>query len=220
MKITDVQTVLLTGPNTADPYFLEARRLRSAALIAIHTDGPHSGVGETYTGYYDATTRSAVPAHTTSAIVEIEASKAELMRRHVGPNAAILMDGHMGNPLGDAWDLSTARAVLKALEPFDLFFFEEPLPYTDPWGYGELNRTTSIPIAGGECLTTLDEFRQFADQGGFAIAQPDAAWVGGLAEFMRIARMFDSRKQKIATHSWGAGVAQMQNIHAGFATSN
>src|SRR5207247_9508912 len=101
------------------------------------------------TGYYDATTRSAVPAHTTSAIVEIEASKAELMRRHVGPNAAILMDGHMGNPLGDAWDLSTARAVLKALEPFDLFFFEEPLPYTDPWGYGELNRTTSIPIAGG-----------------------------------------------------------------------
>src|SRR4029079_19029280 len=52
MKITDVQTTLLTGPSTNDPFFLEARRLRSAALIEIHTDGPHTGVGETYAGYF------------------------------------------------------------------------------------------------------------------------------------------------------------------------
>jgi L-alanine-DL-glutamate epimerase-like enolase superfamily enzyme len=337
MKITDVQTTLLTGPNTADPFFLEARGLRSVALVEIHTDGPHTGVGETYagyfcpevvppivefyrpillgadpcdvhtltrrmvqcgaywtraglgvavlagieaalwdlkgkilglpvyellggrqherllayatggpsnwpperlkakidfylglgfrafkvgTGYYDAATRSAIPAPTTGAIVEMECRKAELMRAQVGPDAAILMDGHMGNPLGEAWDLATARAVLTALEPLDLFFFEEPLPYSNPWGYGELNRATSIPIAGGECLTTLDEFRLFADQGGFAIAQPDAAWAGGLAEFMRIAQLFHSRKQKVATHSWGAGAAQMQNLHAGLAAPN
>ena len=69
-------------------------------------------------------------------------------------------------------------------------------------------------------MTTLEEFRQFADLGGFSIAQPDAAWSGGLNEFMRIARMFDSRKLKIASHSWGAGVAQMQNLHAGFAAPN
>jgi galactonate dehydratase len=337
VKITDVQTVLLTGPSTNDPFFLEARRLRGAALIEIGTDGEHTGVGETYAGYfcpevvpaivefyrpillgadpcdihtlrrrmeqcgaywsrvglgaaviagieaalwdlkgkilglpvyellggrchdrlpayatggvsnwppdrlkakidfylglgfrafkvgvgyYDAAARAAVPARTPSAIVEMEAGKAELMRSYVGQGVAILMDGHMGNPLGDAWDLATARAVLHALEPYDLFFFEEPLPYTDPWGYGELNRTTTVPIAGGECLTTLDEFRQFADLGAFAIAQPDAAWSGGLYEFLRIARMFDSRKQRVATHSWGAGVAQMQNIHAGFAAPN
>jgi L-alanine-DL-glutamate epimerase-like enolase superfamily enzyme len=337
MKITDVQTVLLTGPSTNDPFFLQARRLRSVALIEIHTDGPHSGVGETYagyfcpevvppivefyrpillgadpceihaltrrmyqcgaywgrvglgpaviagieaalwdlkgkilglpvyellggrcherllayatggpsdwppdrlkakidfylglgfrafkvgTGFYDSAARTSLPARSAGAVVEMECGKAELMRAQAGPDVAILMDGHMGNPAGDAWDLATARAALRALEPYDLFFFEEPLPYTDPWGYGELNRSTSIPIAGGECLTTLDEFRQFADQGGFAIAQPDAAWVGGLAEFMRIARMFDARKQKIATHSWGAGVAQLQNLHAGFAAPN
>jgi L-alanine-DL-glutamate epimerase-like enolase superfamily enzyme len=130
------------------------------------------------------------------------------------------MDGHMGNPQGRAWDLETARSVLKALEPFDIFFYEEPLPYTKPTGYAELKRSTTIPIAGGECLTTLDEFRQFADLGAFAIAQPDAAWSGGLHEFLRIARMFDSRKQRVATHSWGAGVAQMQNVHAGFAAPN
>lgn len=339
MKITDVQTVLLTGPCTADPFLLEARRRRSVALIEIHTDAGVIGIGESYAGYfcpelvavavqyyrpillgvtfpetdihtlwrrmylcenfwgrvglgpavlsgieaalwdlkgkilglpvyellggrhherlpayatggpanwpperllqkldfylglgfrafkvgagyYDAATGRAVPVRSPGAIVELEASKARLMREHVGPDVAILMDGHMGNPLGDAWDVATARAVLHALEPYDLFFFEEPLPYTDPWGYAELRRSTSIPIAGGECLTTLSEFRQYADLDALSIAQPDAAWVGGLLEFVRVARLFDARGRKIATHSWGAGVAQMQNIHAGFASPN
>lgn len=337
MKIIDVQTVLLTGPCTADPFVLEARKLRSAALIEIRTDSPHTGVGETYagyfcpevvpaivdfyrpiligadptdihtlrarlmrcgaywsrvglgatviagieaalydlkakalglpvyellggraherlltyatgsvsnwppdrlkakmdfylglgyrafkvaTGYYDGATRSSIPVRGVSEIVEMEARKAEMMRAHVGPGIGIAMDGHMDNNSGNTWDVPTARAVLHALEPFDLLFFEEPLPYTDPWGYGELNRSTSIPIAGGECLTTFEEFRQFADLGGFSIAQPDAAWSGGLNEFMRIARMFDSRNLRVASHSWGAGVAQMQNLHAGFAAPN
>ncbi|HMP39128.1 MAG TPA: hypothetical protein PKA05_02000, partial [Roseiflexaceae bacterium] len=52
MKITDVKTVLLTGPCTADPFLLEARRLRSAALIEIHTDGGVIGIGESYAGYF------------------------------------------------------------------------------------------------------------------------------------------------------------------------
>ena len=129
------------------------------------------------------------------------------------------MDGHMDNPQG-AWDVETAHAVLKALEPFDLFLFEEPLPYTDPWGYAELRRSTTVPVAGGECLTTLNEFRHFADLDALKIAQLDAAFMGGMEEFIRIARMFDGRRVKIATHSWGAGVAQMENIHAAFAAPN
>ncbi len=344
MRITDVRTVLLTGPCSADPYILATRSLRSAALIEIDTDGQYTGIGETYagyfcpelvavaveyfkpillgvdpletpihtlrqrmafcenfwgrvglgpailtgieaalwdlkgkllglpvwellggrchdrllayatggpsnwppdrlrakidfylglgfrafkvaSGYFDDATRSAVPARTSSAaragsFIDIEAGKAELMRRHVGPEIAILMDGHMDNNPWDAWDLPTARAVLRALEPYDLFLFEEPLPYSDPWGYAELRRSTSVPVAGGECLTTLNEFRLFADLDALTIAQLDAAFVGGLEEFVRIARMFDSRRKNIATHSWGAGVAQMQNIHAAFAAPN
>jgi L-alanine-DL-glutamate epimerase-like enolase superfamily enzyme len=52
MTITDVRTVLLTGPCTNDPFLREARKLRSAAFIEIVTDGPHTGLGETYAGYF------------------------------------------------------------------------------------------------------------------------------------------------------------------------
>ncbi len=52
MKITDVKTILLTGPCTGDPYLSAARSRRSAAFIRIETDGGLVGLGETYAGYF------------------------------------------------------------------------------------------------------------------------------------------------------------------------
>jgi len=51
MKITDVKTILLTGPCTYDPWLSECRRFRGAAFIEIHTDSGLIGIGETYNGY-------------------------------------------------------------------------------------------------------------------------------------------------------------------------
>jgi L-alanine-DL-glutamate epimerase-like enolase superfamily enzyme len=131
-----------------------------------------------------------------------------------------MLDGHMGNRPHGTWDLPTALAVMRAVEPYDLFFFEEPLHYTDPWGDSELRGATAVPIAGGECLTALYEWRVFANQDCFDIAQPDAAFTGGLGEFMQVAALFASRGRRIATHSWAAGGGFMQNIHCGFAAAN
>lgn len=52
MKITEVKTILLTGPCTLDPYLSEARKVRSAAFIEIKTDNGLVGIGETYAGYF------------------------------------------------------------------------------------------------------------------------------------------------------------------------
>ena len=52
MKITDVKTILLTGPCTNDRFLTESRKLRSAAFIEIHTDENVIGLGETYGGYF------------------------------------------------------------------------------------------------------------------------------------------------------------------------
>jgi galactonate dehydratase len=52
MKIKDVQTILLTGPCTLDPYLSEARTLRSAAFVSITAESGLTGIGETYAGYF------------------------------------------------------------------------------------------------------------------------------------------------------------------------
>lgn len=334
MKITDVRTILLTGPCTNDPYLSEARQRRSAAFIEIYTDTELVGLGETYAGYFcpelipgvvdfykpiliDQTVDNiaelgqrmyhcgnfwgrvglapmvlsgieaalwdlkgkmhglpvyellggckhdsleayatggpsnyppekllgkldfyqslgfqavkigtgAYPAehhhvHGPNQTADFEAEKLDRIRSHSGHQLKIMLDGHMGNNPHATWDLNTALAVVKAVEPYNLFFFEEPLHYTDPWGYAELRKATTVPIAGGECLTTLYEWRIFAEQDCFDIAQPDAAFTGGLGEFMRVAALFEGRGRKIATHSWAAGGGFMQNIHCGFAAAN
>ncbi len=338
MKITDVKTVLLTGPCTGDPFILEARKRRSAAFIEIHTDAGVVGLGETYAGYFCpemvpeivAFFRPILLGQTCDNIDELwrrmyhcgnfwcrvglglivlngveaalwdlkgkllglpvyellggrkhdrlrvyasggpcnypldrlaqkldhylsrgftgiklgaggfseqggwvcpaapaaaaafEGEKMAFVRRHVGKDALIMMDGHMGNspsPTG-TWGLDTATAVMEAVAPYDLFFFEEPLHYTDPWGYAELCRRSAVPIAGGECLTGTYEWRVFAERDAFDIGQPDASFTGGLGEFMRVAAMLESRGRKIATHSWGAGGSLMQNLHCAFACAN
>jgi L-alanine-DL-glutamate epimerase-like enolase superfamily enzyme len=151
---------------------------------------------------------------------DFEAAKMAFVRAHVGSEARIMLDCHMGNnPVGN-WDLATAAAVAKALEPYDLLFLEEPLHYKNPWDYAELRKRTRLPIAGGECLTTSYEWRLFIEGGCIDIGQPDASFIGGLGEFVNVASMLDGHGLRLATHSWGAAGSLMQNIHAGFACAN
>jgi L-alanine-DL-glutamate epimerase-like enolase superfamily enzyme len=157
---------------------------------------------------------------TASEAVQFEGDKIDFVRRHAGKDVHLMLDGHMGNSPDFTWNVEIATAVARALEPYNLFFFEEPLHYTDPWGYAELCRATSVPIAGGECLTAAYEWRVFSECDSFDIAQPDASYTGGLGEFMKVAKMFDARGKGVATHSWGAGGSFMQNIHCGFAAPN
>ena len=157
-------------------------------------------------------------ALTPAAIVEQEREKFRLMREHVGPSVGIAMDAHMANrqPGSVCWDAETALAICQAIEPYRPLFLEEPLPYEDVEGYALLSRSTPVPIAGGECLTSVGEFELFAN--ALDICQPDAAFTTGMLGCVQVSRLFAGKQ--LAFHSWGAGGALMQNIHAAFACSN
>ncbi len=145
-------------------------------------------------GYLDSATRDEVPTNGVQAAVETEVGKATLVRDTFGADVGLLLDGHMGHREGpQRWDVETAAAVLHALEVFGLTFFEEPLRYDDLAGYAELTRSTTIPVAGGEQLSTVGEFAAFADRDAFAVAQPDAAWLG-IDGFVQVARRFGAQR--------------------------
>lgn len=172
-------------------------------------------------GYLDSTSREEVPTHgSIQAAVELEAGKLAALRDHAGSELGILLDGHMGHREGpERWDLDTATAVLTALAPYEVFFFEEPLPYADAPAWAALAEASPITVAGGEQLSTLDEFTGFHSRGAFGIAQPDAAWLG-VADFVAVADLWAGTGGRVAPHAWGAGAAVMQNLHAAFAVDN
>jgi L-alanine-DL-glutamate epimerase-like enolase superfamily enzyme len=153
-------------------------------------------------------------------IAEIEAEKLRALRAWVGPDVEILLDGHMGHrDETDRWTAEEASAVLRALAPFRPFFVEEPLPYTDLPGYQAVTGTSPVPVAGGEQLTTSEEFTSFLNAGAFSVAQPDASWLG-IAGFVEVARLCAQRGLGVAPHAAGAGASIMQNLHTAFACPN
>jgi galactonate dehydratase len=336
MKILDVRTTLLTGPSTNDRFLREARSRRSAAFVEIVADTGHTGIGETYAGYFcpeivpqvvdffrpiligqnvddipelwnrmyhcgnfwcrvglGTSVLTGIEAalwdlkgkleglpvyellggrkherllcyatggpsnypkdrlaqkidyylslgfrgfkvgvgsyspedgwyapQTAAEAADFEGDKLRFIRSHAGKEVHVMLDGHMGNHTGKPWDLDIATAVAKELEGYNLFFFEEPLHYTDPWGYAELCRRTTVPIAGGECLTAAYEWRVFTEQDCFDIGQPDASFTGGLTECLKVAALLESRGRGMATHSWGAGGSLAQNLHCALAAPN
>ena len=210
------EKLLAYASGGASPYPWEALKQRAD----LFREGGFTAM-KTGAGWYDERARKRFTSDSVNAWVELEAEKIRILREHVGKDFRICMDGHMGNVDANRkpWSVATAQAVLRAVEPYDIFFFEEPLDYRDPEGYATLCKSTSIDVAGGEVLTTRDEFQHFADLRAFDIVQPDAAVVG-ISAFLDIARAFAARHQRIAPHNWESGAAVMQNIHAAFACPN
>lgn len=170
-------------------------------------------------GWHDGTRQfsSADPA----AWAAMEVEKLEAIRQHTGPDFTVCMDGHMSSVAEGqtTWDVEMASTVLEAIAPYDVFFYEEPLHYNNRAGYAELCQRTSVSVAGGECLTTREEFADFAALDAFDIAQPDASFIG-IRPFVDVANMFHHRGKRIAPHAWSAGAGVMANIHAAFVAPN
>lgn len=163
-----------------------------------------------------------VAARTAEEARDVEVEKVEFLRRRFGDSFQLNLDAHMDN-LGETtkiWDLATATFVLKALESYPIGFFEEPLPYTSMRDYAALRVATTIPVAGGECLTSLEEWRDWLELHPFALAQLDASFMGGIANFMTIARLCEQEGLSIATHAWSATPGVAANLHAAFASPN
>nr|MBA3234636.1 mandelate racemase/muconate lactonizing enzyme family protein [Chloroflexota bacterium] len=84
-----------------------------------------------------------------------------------------------------------------------------------------LRRRTRVPIAGGECLTGVAEFRRYLDLDALDYVQPDATHAGGIGQTRAIARMAEERHVGLIVHTGGAvGPGFMANLHVAFASPN
>jgi L-alanine-DL-glutamate epimerase-like enolase superfamily enzyme len=159
-------------------------------------------------------------AGSTAQRIADERAKFGALREALGPDVELATDSHAVQ-VREPWSRSTALGLARALEEFDLLFYEEPLRYDDPDGYAQLRRATRTPIAGGECLTGAAEFRDWLDRGAFDFVQPDATHVGGVGACRDVARLAEARGVGLIVHTGAAiGPGFLANLHVAFASPN
>jgi 2-dehydro-3-deoxyphosphogalactonate aldolase len=128
------------------------------------------------------------------------------IRDVVGSEADILFGTH------GQFSASGAIRLAARLERFQPLWFEEPTPPDLPEEMAKVARSTTIPIATGERLTTKYEFRRVLEQGAASILQMALGRVGGLLEAKKIAGMAEAFYAQLAPHLYCGPIEGAANI--------
>jgi galactonate dehydratase len=131
----------------------------------------------------------------TKAAVEYAADRFAALRELGGPDIDIGIDFH------GAISPQTAMLLVKALEPYQPMFVEEPINCQDVEGMAEIARKTHLPIATGERIFTKWGFRDILEKRAATILQPDLCHAGGITEVRLIAGMAEAYYAAIAPHN-------------------
>lgn len=141
----------------------------------------------------------------------------EAVRDAVGPDVELLIEMHgRFNPV-------TAVALARDLAPFDPAWVEEPVP---PENLAALKKAASaisdlgIPVATGERLHTLFEYRDVLEMQAADILQPDLTHFGGIMNTKKLAAWAEAYYVLIAPHNVGGPVSTAAALHVAASTPN
>src|SRR5216684_1948546 len=189
---------------------------RDRIRVYAHGDKPEqlkAGVAKGFTAFKTgpAKKRPARYIETPAAVQYATEQFAEL-RRAVGNDVDIAIDFH------GAISPATAKLLIKALEPYQPMFVEEPINCQEHDIMAEIARETFLPIATGERVFTKWGFREVLEKKAAAVLQPDLCHAGGITEVRLIAGMAEAFYATIAPHnplgpiSLAAGVQMAASI--------
>lgn len=134
------------------------------------------------------------------------------MREAVGEEIDIMVDCH-ARP-------SPRMGLLfaKALEPYNLYWCEEPCWPETMEDIALIQRAVRTPIATGERLTSLAAFRDLLEKRACHVIQPDLTHCGGFSEARRIAALAEAYRVAMAPHNPQGPVSTAASLEFGFAT--
>lgn len=116
------------------------------------------------------------------------------VRAAVGDGFDIMVDANQS--------MTSAEAIRRArlFEDIDLGWIEEPLPADDIAGHARLAASTSTPIAVGESMYSVSQFREYLARGAAGIVQVDVARIGGITPWLKVAHLAEASNVDVCPH--------------------
>jgi L-alanine-DL-glutamate epimerase-like enolase superfamily enzyme len=116
------------------------------------------------------------------------------MRDFLGADFPLMVDANM------RWRVDQAIRAAQALTEYRLVWLEEPTIPDDPQGHVRIAREGGVPIAAGENLHTLYEFRNLINAGGVDFPEPDVSNCGGITVWMKVAHLAEANNLPVTSH--------------------
>jgi L-alanine-DL-glutamate epimerase-like enolase superfamily enzyme len=123
-----------------------------------------------------------------------DAERLAAVRAAVGSDFDLMVDANQSMTAPDA----IRRARL--LEASDPYWFEEPLPADDVAGHRAVAAATSIPVAVGESLYSIGQFRDYLQRQAAGIVQVDVARIGGITPWLKVAHLAEAFNVVVCPH--------------------
>jgi galactonate dehydratase len=137
-----------------------------------------------------------------------------VLREGLGPDVRLMVDLH--------WKFTAQEAIqlIDQLAPFRPYFVEAPCQPEDIDGQVQVGASARVPLALGEELRTVFEYRPRMERRAMSIVQPEMGHTG-ISQFMQIGRMANAFHMKVIPHaSIGIGIYQAASLHATAALPN
>src|SRR5436190_2600931 len=145
---------------------------------------------------------------------EEDIARVAAVRRALGPKGKLMVD------VNCAWSPAMAIEMGRALEPYNLYWIEEPVATDDIDGSARVADALATPIAGYETELGLYGFRELIDRRAVDIVQTDMAWSGGFSEGRRIAAYAQAHHKMVAPHAFAGAVLLVASLHFAAAIPN
>ncbi len=186
-----VRLHLLMGGNTPDEVSANAHAAAEEGFTAIKFDPIPDGYGDM----------------TQDALVRGVAERVAAARTAVKSDVDIILELHRKlTPL-------QAPPVIEAIAQFNPLFVEDPVQIDSIVSQAEVARRVSTPIANGERLHTIWEFRELLAYGGSQYVRPDMGLAGGLTHTRKIAAIAEAYHAAVVTHNYLGPVLTAAAVH-------
>ena len=143
--------------------------------------------------------------------LDADVRRCALARSIIGPNRRLMVDANQ------VWGVDEAIQWMTALEPFDLWWIEEPTSPDDVLGHAAIAAAVApVHVATGEHVQNRIIFKQLMQAKALSVCQIDACRVAGVNEVVAILLLAASFDVPVCPHAGGVGLCELVSHLAAF----
>ena len=120
--------------------------------------------------------------------------RVRVMREGIGPDVDLMCD------INQLWSVNQAIEVGRCIEPYRLYWLEDPTAHDDYPGLARIADALTTPIAAGEYHYGIAPFRHLLEARAIDIVMIDLVRAGGITQWMKIAGMAEAFNLPVVSH--------------------